>query len=277
MHLLSAFRNPKKLGIIPFAFLFLLCGCSKYQYVTMSSSIPKDDDKKFVLSNDTLTVKYNFLGRNCPITIELHNGQSRPLYVDWSKSAVIIDGERFSYWADEARINAAVSTLGIRWNDEFTSSVGTISGTISKSERVSFIPPQSYISATPLWLKNSFFNLKNEQNHTRVNLYTTDGVVKANRYSFEVLESPLAFRSFLTVSFSEDFSNPVYLDHTFWVSDIIESAVGPQRLPHRKSDQFYIEKTSSSGVLIGTTAVVGALLVLPVVIISNSPLADPSF
>lgn len=268
MNSVSSIKKIKTAAYVSYI-IILLSGCSSYQHVLLTSNIPQDNNKRFVVSNDTLAVKYAFAGQNCPVNIVIENKQDKPLYIDWSKSAVIVNGQRFSYWADEASINALVTTSGVRWSKEFSYSEGYVSGKISKSEKVSFIPPHSYIAVTPIWLKSNTFPLSKEMNPSRINVYTAEGAVKSNRYTFDIDNSPMAFRSFLSVSFTEDFVSPIYLDHTFWASEIIETSVSPIRLQHQRFDQFYLESASNTSAGVGAAVVVGTVLLVPALILSS--------
>ena len=162
------------------------------------------------LENDTIKIKYTFSGYNCPVNIEINNKLTTPIYVDWSKSAIILSGEKYGYYSEDAEIRASSSSSEIHWNDTYSSSSSSISGTISKNERVSFIPPNSRISKTPLYLRNRPYNLPQRKYSERVNVYTVNGKFKGYKYVYEKADSPLIFRSFLTLSVDESFANPVF-------------------------------------------------------------------
>ena len=193
----------------------LLIGCSQYQYVTLSGNLSQDDYKQFVYENDSLIIKYAFSGRNCPISIEVHNMNSKPIYVDWAKSAVIIEGKRFCYWIDESTIQGYTQGYDVKWNKSFSSNESILSGSITRNERISFIPPHSFITYNPVMIRNTPFYFENKNNVQKVNVYTYNGPTNGHRYAFESQESPFVFRSFLSISTKEDFSIPEHFDHAF--------------------------------------------------------------
>ncbi|HNC30155.1 MAG TPA: hypothetical protein PKX08_09130, partial [Cyclobacteriaceae bacterium] len=83
-----------KLSLIT-ALCIVCTGCSTYQYVTVSS--PLKTQNEFIAENDTVKISYDFSGEQGPVKISIYNKLSTPLYVDWSKSALIIGDMRKSY------------------------------------------------------------------------------------------------------------------------------------------------------------------------------------
>jgi hypothetical protein len=167
---------------------------------------------------------------------------SKPIYVDWAKSAVIIEGKRFSYWIDESTIQGYSQGYDLKWDNSFSSSASNLSGSITRSERISFIPPHSFITYNPVMLKNTAFYLKDKNNAQKVNVYTYNGLTTGHRYVFESQESPFVFRSFLSISTKEDFSVPEHFDHAFWTEEIIETYAEPASISFQRKDRFYLVK-----------------------------------
>ncbi len=72
--------------------VFLFTGCTTYQYMTVSGkNIRQNERQEFVVENDSIRVKYNFSGEDAPVNVEVTNKLDRPVYVDWSRSALIIN------------------------------------------------------------------------------------------------------------------------------------------------------------------------------------------
>lgn len=247
----------KKFSCLLLVTTVLLGACSSYQYVSITSSLETGDNKEYVLENDTVVIKYAFSGYNCPVNIQITNKLSTPIYVDWSKSAIILSGVKYGYYTEDAEIRASSSSSEIRWSDTYSSSSSSISGTISKNERISFIPPNSRISKTPMYLRSVSFNLPPREKANRVNVYNFNGVFKGYKYSYLKNDSPLNFRSFLTLSIEETFSKPIFFDDEFWVDEIIDTRVDPNSTI-REGNKFYLKKTSNAG----TTLLGGLLLVI---------------
>jgi len=252
-------RTP--LILFQLAVLVGLWGCAQYQYVTVDGKLMYDDNYRFFDSNDTLTVLYTFNGLNCPVNIELHNNHTKPVYVDWSRSFAVIDGKAYSYFVDDSRLNAMVETYHYDYN-YLSPKISSVQGIISKNDRVRFLPPKSYITATPIWLRSNFFNLSNSSNLRDTAGSSTEGKPRGKRYYFNETESPMAFRSFLTVSFTEDFSDPIYLDHSFWASEIVEVKFPFFELSGMSGNQFYLEREREGE----SISMYAALIAIPLIV-----------
>lgn len=111
---------------------------------------------------------YAFIGRDCPIQITILNKFNAPIYIDWKKSALIIDGRRFSYWKDESLLNATVSGYDINWTTQVSTNDLKAEGTIIRNEQISFIPPQSSIVASPLFVRSDLFLLPKATKDQRI-------------------------------------------------------------------------------------------------------------
>lgn len=240
---------------ILFALVCLWCtGCTPYQYATISSSINQSSEG-FVVENDTVKIAYAFDGENGPVKISIYNKLQTPLYVDWSKSALIINDNRTSYANKNSSLDAELNATQSRWMNS-TTQTGTIQGTIKSQEASGFIPPRAWAKESQLSLNPEFLKLPAQPVKE---MKRVKGVaVKSFSYSRE--QSPLAFRSFLTLSAHTDFSNPIHFDHEFWISEISQT----QSLPRNfltQPDRFYSKKhNNTAAYLVGAAAGVAAIL-----------------
>ena len=92
--------------------LMLFSSCSTYYYSTLSSSegvAEKDDFGDFVYENDSVKVVYSFFGYNLPIHITVINNSDQPLYVDWQRSALIIDDVATNYKQNKLTFDGNIS------------------------------------------------------------------------------------------------------------------------------------------------------------------------
>ena len=95
-----------------FVFAALLLGlsaCSSYYYSMLNSNDPvgeKNERGDFVQENDTVRISYRFWGENAPVTITIYNKLDEPLYVDWGRSALIIDDVATTYDPKVASVRA---------------------------------------------------------------------------------------------------------------------------------------------------------------------------
>jgi len=260
--IIQKYFKPCKLtffGTILFSIVAILSlsSCSKFQYVSIASHLEQSPFNGFIVDNDSVTIKYNFKGRNCPIAIEVYNKLTIPIYIDWRKSSAIIDGRSISYWKDQTNIDASSQSVEIQWNSIISTNSTQLSGTMSRNESTSFVPPQSSIKMTPLLLKSAFFNVLEKDSVSIVNVPTASKVYKAKRYIYNESNTPLLFRSYLTMSLSDDFQNAHVYDHKFWVDGIIPFSLNPETIEYSPDNQFYMQETTEGGRFMGTVALIG--------------------
>lgn len=211
-----------------------------------------------------MIIRYLFDGINCPIKINVVNKLNQPIYIDWSKSAVIINGQRLSYWSDVAIINTLTRSAEIKWTEDISTTRGFTSGIIVKNERVSFIPPKSGIVYSPMNLVSNWMELPDASDFKKIDVPTEIGILKGYFYNYERKDSPLEFRSFLTISPNEQFTNPTYFDNVFWVNEVLETQAKPAELLNTFSNNFHTKKLTGFGGFL--TGVAGGILILLVII-----------
>ena len=238
--------------------------CSKYQYVALTSSAYQTDTYEIVEENDTVKVSYTFTGANCPINIKVYNKTLSPIYVDWSKSAVIINGQRYSYWVDQSTINANIEGTEIRWTEDISSQNASIQGTIHKNEKVSFIPPESFVISKPINIRTSSISLdETDKKEKKIQISSRVGEANAYKYTFTKDDSPVSFRSYITYSTNSNLSNPKHFDTSFWANEVLATQLKPDAITLRPN-QFYLSavKNNSSGVILITTGGLLAILTI---------------
>jgi len=226
--------------------------------------LEKDENSAFVTENDTVKILYSFIGQNCPVTIQVYNKLPKAIYIDWSKSAVILDGRKISYWVDKSELNASSSGHEYQWTKDFSSTHSEINGTIYRDERISFIPPQSFIRVTHINLTSNFFKLNKEDALIDEYWSTTTGSIKLTNHIFDEATSPLSFRSYITLSTKDDFSSEINFDNQFWVESVAKSGYAPDVLINKPSNQFHLRKASVGGKIFGWTAVLATLTLLAI-------------
>jgi hypothetical protein len=235
----------------------LLGACTQYQYITLNSTIYKAENQSFAWENDSVKVQYIFSGADCPITIQVYNKLAQPMYVDWKKSAVIYsDGSRLSLWNDETQINI-VTTGGAVHSHNYTFSGSETGGVMNKREQISFIPPNSYVSVTPLAIRSTFIRPLPKKLKQRVPFGDVYGS-KVDKYSFALEDSPFTFRCFLTLSATDSFEHPTYIDQPFWVSDIIQTKISPSEVS-QGNNMFYVSRATAVGHIMGGVGTVGII------------------
>ena len=207
----------------------LLSGCAQYQYISVSSHLDQNDKKEFIKENDTVKIKYTFAGENFPINITIYNKLQQPVYIDWQRSVVIINN--------------------VQVNDPFY-----------HEGQSSFIAPLSYVTVSSNSLKDQFIKPNPGDQKTYV-LVSGEGS-RGTKYSYSEQSTPLFFRNVLALTTNEDLFGPTFFDYSFWVSDIIQTGIGPSAMSYNPPNQFYIHKVSGVGKFLGWTAGISALIIL---------------
>lgn len=263
--------------------LLLFSGCSSYYYSLLSSndgksSLNKDND--FVLENDTVCISYCFYGENAPVAITVFNKLDEPLFVDWTRSALIIDDVATSYYSDKAPIkgNTQSSADGYtyEWNKRFeissSNSSTSFAGEITLPKGVTFIPPKSKIGNASLRLTNLSFDKVPDEAYRTGKFAKTDGtIINIRTKDFTEENSPLRFRSYLTLythTPEGEMGKTMPFEQSFYISQLIKTGnVPPQHFEggqRQAGDFFYIHnvKGVNAGLIIGAVAIGTAVVAL---------------
>jgi hypothetical protein len=239
---------------LPYVFFLLaFSSCTKYQYGTISSNATKGPDSVYLFENDSVQIKYSVKGEDCPLNISIFNKLSVPLYVDWRKSSVIINGKSFPVWTDQAEIQAYTTKYSASLYD-------VTNGSMTRPESISFVPPQSYISMKPVTLRSNFFKLDRKTSKKTI-IQSPTIAARGFEYAFQKEASPLAFRSFLAIAADESFRSPLYVEHHFWVSHVLETTLSPTSKP-LSENQFVTEKLTGTGSVMSVLLAGGILLLV---------------
>jgi hypothetical protein len=240
----------------------ILSSCSRYQYSTISSNLKQNQRQEFYTENDSFKVVYNFNGYDGPVQISVHNKVNKPLFVDWKKSAVIIDGRSNSFWRDQATISGETQHYQVQWTEWLASANGSVSATMSRPDQFSFVPPQSYTQVSMINLKREIFKFKRPKRPTAVNLYTETGTVNMLAYYFDDDNSPLRYKTYLTLSYQPDLTQPIELQHDFWVSEVMNTHSAPRAVAPKSSngDTFYMKKITGFGTFMGIVTFTGLVI-----------------
>jgi hypothetical protein len=248
-----------KKALIYLITLVLFSSCKGYVQVVYTKPINANIKKKdgfYTYQNDSVLVAYSFWEDRGEMSFMLFNKMDRPIYVDWKRSAFISENKRASYYTDKTTTNyTAVSNS---WTNVFLNNYSLISplvsanantivngtGTTVKEERITFIPPHSYILKRfyPM-LGHIYFDINNRE--------TNDTIIN-DRRAYVTRPKKLdaiSFRNFVTYSFSEDFKDEFYVDNGFYINKIIsvktEDFEGPMHeYPFVKNTCFYITDIS---------------------------------
>lgn len=258
--------------------MLMLTGCSSYYYSVLSSNDPSADRngrREFVQENDTVRIAYSFNGEDAPVTIRVYNKLDEPLFVDWTRSALIIDDVATPYAEGETAVVEGESSIssstatypwGRRGSDSYTSGQGNFSGRISLPAGVSFLPPKTKVEKTPLRLADFPFDKIPNDAYRKQSFPAVDGTPLTMRVKeFTEEDSPLYFRSYLTL-YTEPAagggpSKPFTFERSFYVSKLFKTGdVPPTRFTadqQQAGDFFYVRKVkgANAGIIAGAIAV----------------------
>lgn len=243
--------------------LFSLSSCSSYYYSVLESNDTigeKNGNRDFVIENDSVFISYCFYGEDAPISITVYNKMDEPLFVDWQRSALIIDDVATSYYQEKAPIQgqteSSYSGDAYRWNRNYSItdgySAGSFAGEIALPKGVSFIPPKSKVESTPLRLSNFPFDQIPKDQYTRQKFAKSNSsVVTVRVKKFTEEDTPLAFRSYLSLyTADQDNGKRKYstFESSFYVSQLIKTGnVSPASFDAGKKqagDFFYVDRKS---------------------------------
>ena len=251
--------------ILPILFFFFgFSSCQTYQYFRVSgSNISPDSSYQFVAENDTLWVQYNFNGYNGPVKISIYNKKSRPLYVNWEKSAIIIQGKAFSYYLPDKQISGSTSSAELKWGNGISTQSGYVQALLKGQEGMDFIPPYSMIERSSLFILKGFLNDIPEGRLKKNHVDGDNTLPSVRGIDFSREESPVIFRSYLTFSTSFEPLVEFNMEHSFYVSQILLSSINPSNFPsvQNQGNRFYTSRVSGFskgvGVLLGIGLITG--------------------
>ncbi|MFV0536117.1 MAG: hypothetical protein ACK5M3_01950 [Dysgonomonas sp.] len=241
--------------------LLILTSCSStYFYATLDTTndyVEKVENGDFLLETDSLWIAYCFKGENAPVQITAFNKTNEPLYIDWSRSALIVDNMAITYSGEKMNYSE-------EWFD--SESVARRNVSVAVSDNITFIPPQSMISEVPLYLSSNFeqINKKDYKNGYIGNRLNQSVSIK--RIDFEEDITPLKFRSCLTIYAQPE--KPMVFTQDFYLKNLIKaSGLSPNDLANNMADRgdfFYTIKPANNNALyttLGIIAVAGLVVV----------------
>lgn len=271
--------------LLAFSLVALLgmSSCSSYYYSVLESNDTiggKNEDRDFVIENDSVFISYCFYGEDAPISIMVYNKMEEPLFVDWQRSALIIDDVATSYYQEKAPIQgqteSTYSGSSYKWDRTYNItdgySGGAFAGEIALPKGVSFIPPRSKVESTPLKLSHFPFDRIPKEEYVKQKFAKSNSsVVNVMVKNFTEENSPLAFRSYLSL-YTTDQSTGLRkystYESSFYVSELIKTGnVPPASFDLGKKqagDFFYVHKVkgANAGLIVGAVAVGAAGIVI---------------
>jgi hypothetical protein len=223
--------------------LILFLSCNKYQFFTVSAeNIKKNQSKDLVFENDTLRVAYRFSGKNGPVDITIFNKTREPVEVNWRKSALIFQEKAYAYYSPDMYLRS----------HKMRDSIGrggfgrpALNADIYVNEQSQYIPPGSSVAKIPLHLPVGFYYsaILKKQPARKFKYKNAVHGISHKKLEFEGANSPIRFRSFLTLNFGDNPGREFILDQEFYISELWELGHGPYAFPmeiRKQGDLFYV-------------------------------------
>jgi len=210
--------------------ILLLSGCSNYQYITIDSNLYKNENKEFLVSNDTVSIKYSFAGENFLISVSIYNKLQKPVYIDWARTNVILNG-------------------------------GQLNESFYHEEQISYIAPQSFVTILSNPLLEKFIPINTQDSLIYINGFKgKNGKWVIDTFNEE--NTPVYFRSIIALTTNENLTSPMFIDNSFWVSQLYQTTASPLESFKKLSNQFYIRKSTGIGSFFGWTSAIAAVVLL---------------
>ena len=232
--------------------LLLLIGSCKtptqYIQVFKTSGINlKEDANFYTFENDTIKIDYMFWADKGVMAFRVANKSGKAMYIDWKKSTYISNGIKHNYYEDRIDVKSNWSNTTLGYFNSFSSITGFMScgfmdqsinsiGTsevhssgvaktsVTKQERITFIPPRTHFDKYSYEIANSYYKGWKSGGYTQVKEPRSDKpkcVAVVSSKTFTQASTPLDFRNFLTFSFKEDFSTEFSIDNEFFVKEVL--------------------------------------------------------
>lgn len=220
------------------------CVSTTYYYSTLDSSdvlVGKLHDGNFVSFQDSVRIIYNFYGKDAPLKVNILNlSFQQPMYIDWSKSFVVINDNITDYEDDDS--------IGIG--------------------KIDVIHPQSDVNYTFFDLSTfSFYNqISNKEYSTKKINKPNKSKKKVKSLDFLEYNSPLNIESYIAVYTDKNFTQPTILNNRFYVSNLMKAGgdILPSSIIGERGDIFYNKNTklTTFSTVVGSTLILtGAILV----------------
>lgn len=248
------------------------CTKSYIQIFDTNGLNSKLSDGFWVFETDTIKGTYSFWASQGVMSFSIYNKMDAPIYIDWKNSSFIYNSNKLNYWIDEQHSKLVSYYGGYYYNGPLlmpgftiTEGVKASMSTTTRPERVTFIPPRSYYNRSQFYLMPIDY-FKFDNNAMEKKIVPRFDKPQKNTTIYELnygyVNTPLKFRNFITVSFSENTSNYFFIDNEFYLSSVKELEYWYYRgnrikgkdgkidytKPYKKMHSFYIKIPPGSNV-----------------------------
>ena len=278
--------------------LFHSCSTINYYYskiATNSPHVEKNYDGDFITENDTITIVHSFFGEDEPINNGILNKTDKELYVDWSRSSLVIENAQ-SPTAEKAEepkrspnIKVSQKELPATYSQIIypsqplkaheTEQKPDKNTRLEIPERLTHIPPRTQIDRTEYKLANFPFNKIKRSEYKNATFQAHHGRVEVRKKDYTATNSPLRIKSIITIyngnPHTENATSTTF-EQSFYVTSIMRtgSEVHPTQVYDyitQQGDFFYVKhyKENKFGMVMGVIAISAAAIALEVALPSD--------
>jgi hypothetical protein len=253
---------------ILFLILALLSSCTKafIQVFDTEATQNLGDENGFIYETDTVKITYAFWAEKGLMSFTIYKELNKPIYIDWKKSAFINNDLKMDYWIDEVLTNITGQYRSYYYAFPLASSsvsigankgVQSASANTIKPEKITFIPPKSKYNRKQFYLYPvNYYKFDDTASPLEVN--RNDKPTKTTKIfaiGFSYDTTPLKFRNYLAIQFSENSEQVFFIDNEFYLKFVCEmdkrhfngKCTGYDKdgckiyeRPYRKGTSFYI-------------------------------------
>jgi hypothetical protein len=106
-----------------------------------------------------------------------------------------------------------------------------------------FLPPHAYVTKELIGITNQALESLPDSIFSRKSLQSMEGYSQVKLASFTADNSPLVFKSYLTLMVGDTLAKPMSCQHRFYVSELVKTDLPPQMfLGDTRADRFYVIK-----------------------------------
>jgi len=202
---------------------------------TNNPYVIKNAYREFVIEGDSLDIIYDFYGENAPIRIGVYNKMTKPVYVDWRQSGVVIDGQTVTYRTSIEDHPRAITRRG-----DFSRFLNDPLG-------YELIKAHTRQNTQVLELTN--FNFQDIPESRFIEMKTQADSLGANRIYKSIKygedNSPVFITTFLTIYESaDDMTDPLIYEADFFMSELIKGETTPPSkiaaFKNKQGDSFFV-------------------------------------
>lgn len=197
--------------------------------------ITKNEYGEFVIEGDSLDITYDFYGENAPIRVGVYNRMSKPVYIDWRQSGVVIDEQTVTYRTSLENFRGGITKSG-----DFSRYLNDPDG---------FETVRPYVKQNTQVLELTNFNFRDipdsrfREMRTQADLFGANREYKCIKYDED--NSPIYIFTFLTIyEKADDMTNPLIFEAGFYLSELINGeSTSPSHIAafkQQRGDSFYV-------------------------------------